>query len=585
MVESSQSGRQQKRRSYLTSVLFLTLIQISIYINAFEAGIKVDPSQPKTTELSLGTESPLDKMEDSLSETENENLPTGYPTQSTRENKICENGTGNDQTSCLLMPIEPIDAEQDGIKSFEDLRYPVYLEEATRLLQGEGKTGINNHSFYFENMQKCMQFYRLSGNSLMNDCGQYEKKRLLDNTIRRQTKPIWSTQGFLKSTIPTTLMSTIHSFIREQELPREVWQAGVMFTNPWITSSDYISILDAINPESRKYIENDLVDHVREMIRDWIRDDSSENDTNWLTNSLGVVIGVRILSKNAIIIPHVTHPSFTLGAIIQVESSCDGPCSISWELHAHDGSIQHLILEDGNVLLIESGTIVHGITHEFQGDKFAMVEIYFSTPPSQDLFSTIELNQKAAKTQYDSSRKKSKQIQQDVSADSQDYRIQTVDEYGVLRQNPLFILKESQEYILWHVVRPRTTLIPIVDSGRGPVDGVFAHTNNSAQLSIHRAAALGRLDVVEQLVKKHGQSILTKRDENGWQPLHEAARSGQTHIIAYLLEKGVPVNVRTNRGNGGTALYLAKKSHGVNHESVKLLQAHGGIYQEPNFRF
>jgi len=64
-------------------------------------------------------------------------------------------------------------------------------------------------------------------------------------------------------------------------------------------------------------------------------------------------------------------------------------------------------------------------------------------------------------------------------------------------------------------------------------------------------------------------------------PIHEAARGGHTKVIEYLLENGADVNTRTNGGFGGTPLFLAKHEHGPNHDSVKLLEKHGGIVVEP----
>jgi len=48
-------------------------------------------------------------------------------------------------------------------------------------------------------------------------------------------------------------------------------------------------------------------------------------------------------------------------------------------------------------------------------------------------------------------------------------------------------------------------------------------------------------------LKRH-PSLAYDTDENGWYPVHEAARTGHLEIIKVLLDAGADVNVRTNFG-------------------------------------
>lgn len=76
-------------------------------------------------------------------------------------------------------------------------------------------------------------------------------------------------------------------------------------------------------------------------------------------------------------------------------------------------------------------------------------------------------------------------------------------------------------------------------------------------------------------------SIL-KRDENGWQPLHEAVRSGHLNVVKYLIEKGSNINSRTGiHGNGGSVLWWAKKFHDNNHPVVVYLKENNAISIAP----
>lgn len=104
---------------------------------------------------------------------------------------------------------------------------------------------------------------------------------------------------------------------------------------------------------------------------------------------------------------------------------------------------------------------------------------------------------------------------------------------------------------------------------------------------------------VSQLLTNHN-SIISLKDMNGWQPLHEAARGGHLDILKLLLEiddngdgnlhhnsertvrrRGnklkVDINSRTNNGKGCTALWLAEEHHGEDSDVSQLLRENGGI--------
>lgn len=96
----------------------------------------------------------------------------------------------------------------------------------------------------------------------------------------------------------------------------------------------------------------------------------------------------------------------------------------------------------------------------------------------------------------------------------------------------------------------------------------------------HNAAASGNLDALKALADVD-RANLFKRDQNGWRPLHEAARSGHVEVVEYLLQEGAKVNERTNNGEGGTPLWWAEKNREKNREAIELLKKHGGLSLQP----
>jgi hypothetical protein len=91
----------------------------------------------------------------------------------------------------------------------------------------------------------------------------------------------------------------------------------------------------------------------------------------------------------------------------------------------------------------------------------------------------------------------------------------------------------------------------------------------------HIAAAINDLDALSHLAV-HSPSSLHKKDENGWYPLHESARSGHKDAAQLLIENGADLNARTGRyQDGQSVLNLALQHHGEDSEIVRYLRSVG----------
>lgn len=86
---------------------------------------------------------------------------------------------------------------------------------------------------------------------------------------------------------------------------------------------------------------------------------------------------------------------------------------------------------------------------------------------------------------------------------------------------------------------------------------------------------------ITQLAKTDKMTLLAP-DRNGWKPIHEASRAGETEIVELLIKEGADVNERTNDGTGGTALWWAQQLFDDAHPVVRLLQRHGAVNIAPD---
>ena len=100
-------------------------------------------------------------------------------------------------------------------------------------------------------------------------------------------------------------------------------------------------------------------------------------------------------------------------------------------------------------------------------------------------------------------------------------------------------------------------------------------------MSAHTAAAIGNLHVLKSF-KEQDATLLTKKDGNGWRPIHEAARGGQTEALEFLIQNGANVNERTNNNQGGTPLWWAEQMLDEDDPAIKVLQKAGAVSIPPN---
>jgi hypothetical protein len=131
--------------------------------------------------------------------------------------------------------------------------------------------------------------------------------------------------------------------------------------------------------------------------------------------------------------------------------------------------------------------------------------------------------------------------------------------------------------------------------------------------ALHHAAAIGDTVYIQYKIDEAESQLATsnatsdaataitapfrQKDRNGWQPIHEAARSGNIDVMRLLLEVDnvsdqssesrtwrrragklkVDVNSRTNDNRGVTALRLVEDNHGADCNCAELLREVGGV--------
>mmetsp|Transcript_43931 Transcript_43931/g.51462 ORF Transcript_43931/g.51462 Transcript_43931/m.51462 type:complete len:212 (-) Transcript_43931:430-1065(-) len=200
-------------------------------------------------------------------------------------------------------------------------------------------------------------------------------------------------------------------------------------------------------------------------------------------------------------------------------------------------------MEPGDMVLYESHSIIHGRPFPLKGRSYANIFIHFEPTGHSNRHLATREGDNRPMEQFEEARKKRQEMKKE------NFKKDDL---------PVYIVRGSEEEERWkqsHHGRKRQK-----DTG----------TLASGSTAAHRAAANSDLETLKEIVADN-PGIIQIRDENGWQPIHEAARSGLVSIVDFLVSKGADVNSRTNDGKGATPLWWAKQTFSSNHQIVKRL--------------
>jgi prolyl 4-hydroxylase len=189
----------------------------------------------------------------------------------------------------------------------------------------------------------------------------------------------------------------------------------------------------------------------------------------------------------------------------------------------HDRAV-NVTMEPGDMVLYESGSLMHGRPFPLKGNYYANIFIHFE-PTGEHL--------------YDGDWEK-------------------VDDFY-----PPYIMPGTPEIDNWERRNP---------SGwkkQSPSAAVVPGLSEE-----HAAAAHGDTDSLREIAKENRRALHSK-DKNGWQPIHEAVRGGHLDTVRYLVEQKADVNALTHFGKGVSPYYMALKSHGRDHPLTEYLNGLG----------
>jgi hypothetical protein len=196
------------------------------------------------------------------------------------------------------------------------------------------------------------------------------------------------------------------------------------------------------------------------------------------------------------------------------------------EVYDRDGKAVNVTMEPGDMVLYESGSLIHGRPFPLKGRYYANIFIHFE-PTGRPL-----------------------------NFENYDY-VEDLDEFF-----PPYLQPNSPWASEWRRRNP---------TGWQQASPSAAHEET---LPAFAAAAQNDVETLRQIASEDARTLVAK-DRNGWMPIHEAARGGHKEALEFLVSQGVPLNVRTHKNTGVTPLTVAINAHSTDHEAVRYLKQVG----------
>ena len=426
---------------------------------------------------------------------------------------------------------------------------------------------------YDEFLKGCREFYH----SQPNACTESETDRIDMNRNQPSVMQNYTTVGFQKTKVPPQLMMHLKNFYGDNQdaihsaQTVEKWHPGDTHVNHWKSRTNMLNVENPNHKGGGMPLKNKIWDAAGDILQSWLQ---TENPTT-VNLQPASLYGIRVYKKGAVLAPHVDRLPLVTSAIINVAQDLDGGEPWPLEVYGHDGVAYNVTLEPGDMLLYESHSVIHGRPFPFQGKYYANVFIHFE-PENHCLRhaermrgNTLqqdaeEMYKRAQRTQ--TSRYPIKQQQESVTKENNSESYE--ESYGFsATELPFFIQPDTRQSQRWKQEIKYERILSELRQAAPPTQA-------------NHLASKGNVEALKKLAEED-PDVLFQVDSNGWQPLHEAARSGNTEVVQYLIEQGVDVNARTNAGKGASALWWAEEQRGVNHGAAQALRNAGATRLAP----
>jgi prolyl 4-hydroxylase len=393
-----------------------------------------------------------------------------------------------------------------------DCSYPIHSKEWRC-----GDLLGDRKKVYDEYMDGCRKRYGDKGGR----CDFTEDERLEMSVRQPQSMVNFTSSGYKKIKAPKEVFDLLLDYWEENkdDSKLENWPVGNIYTNHWAAPTYLVSVEDKTIRGDGYQLKQKIWEAAKTTIEEW---------TGMEQKPISLY-GIRKYTNGSVLSPHVDRMPLVSSCIVNVAQDVDEP----WPLEVYDreGKAVNVTMEPGDMVLYESASLIHGRPFALKGRYFANIFIHFE-PTGRKLGDT-----------------------------SDDYLEELDDFY------PPYLLPNSPEVPQWTSDNPQGWQTR-TSSPAAPVQQIHAP-------EAHKAAAFGDVERLMMLAKR-SKLNLHRKDVNGWQPIHEAARAGNKEVVELLIKHGVQKDARTgHREDGCSPLNIAMRSLDADHEVILFLMSIG----------
>ena len=305
----------------------------------------------------------------------------------------------------------------------------------------------------------------------------------------------------------------------KHKMEQEVWPSGSTYVNHWASPTYMVAVENTKLRGAGSKLKERVWAAAKGTIEQWTGMELEPTS----------MYGIRMYTDGAVLNPHADRLPLVSSCIINVDQDVDEP----WPLEVYDrqGNAVNVTMEPGDMVLYESGSLIHGRPFPMKGRFYANIFIHFQ-PTGRPL------------------------------GDATDDYLDSLDEFY-----PPYIVPNSPEIPHWRQMNPHGWKKPAPSP---PIQQIQSAEG-------HNAAALGDVGRLAALARKDKQA-LDRKDENGWRPIHEAVRGGHVEAVQLLIANGAHKDARTGlHGEGSSPLNLALYHHAEDHPVTLYLNSIGAL--------
>mmetsp|Transcript_644 Transcript_644/g.655 ORF Transcript_644/g.655 Transcript_644/m.655 type:complete len:413 (+) Transcript_644:139-1377(+) len=345
----------------------------------------------------------------------------------------------------------------------------------------------------------------------MEGCYKKYNKRACDSTDFQRIE--------MNKEQPATQHNYTELGFKKLRVPKEAWEPLKAFweanrhrENPevWPTGNVYVN--HWVSPTTMVSVEDGKLRGYGPSLKKRVWDGVKPILEEWVGREIHPtsMYGIRVYHQDAILATHVDRLPLVTSCIINVDQDVDEPWPV--EVYSHDGKAYNVTMEPGDMVLYESHTVLHGRPAPLKGRFFANIFVHFK-PVDHEEMNELDFGQKNDQEEEE---------------------------------------EEEERVFGGHYQE---------------VEG-----EDEAQTDLHRAAQDGDLEEVTRIIKEQ-KHLLHATDSNQWQPIHEAARSGNIDVVKFLVQQGADVSAKTI--TGATPLWWARRALESGHEIIQYLEDMG----------